>query len=204
MNRFIVWPILTALYPVFSLWVRNYEDVALQEGIAAGVLSIIVAVTCFYFVRLFFKDSFRASVASIIALAFFFSFGHFFGYGPWYEWLKARLIVWRFWTLIPAWSFLCLYFLKKVKEASHQRLVFFFNVQKILLLSLTVGTCIDCIKQYCKRETLLFELPEISDEKPSFLPNIYYIILDAYGRADVLKEVLGYDNQAFMKSLKEK
>jgi hypothetical protein len=30
------------------------------------------------------------------------------------------------------------------------------------------------------------------------LPNIYYIILDAYGRADILEEVYGYDNSDFL------
>jgi hypothetical protein len=36
----------------------------------------------------------------------------------------------------------------------------------------------------------------------SRLPDIYYIILDDYARADVLKEVYGYDNGAFMSWLR--
>ncbi len=35
-------------------------------------------------------------------------------------------------------------------------------------------------------------------------PDIYFIIVDAYGRADVLKEYYGVDNSAFVQSLREK
>ena len=31
-----------------------------------------------------------------------------------------------------------------------------------------------------------------------YAPDIYYIILDAYGRADVLEEMFGYDNTPFL------
>jgi hypothetical protein len=37
-----------------------------------------------------------------------------------------------------------------------------------------------------------------------YAPDIYYIILDAYGRADVLREIFGYDNRPFLRSLEER
>jgi hypothetical protein len=36
------------------------------------------------------------------------------------------------------------------------------------------------------------------------LPDIYYIILDTYGRTDVLKDIYGYDNSAFVGWLRQK
>jgi hypothetical protein len=35
-------------------------------------------------------------------------------------------------------------------------------------------------------------------------PDVYYIILDAYGRADMLQTIHGYDNSAFIQSLEER
>jgi hypothetical protein len=35
-------------------------------------------------------------------------------------------------------------------------------------------------------------------------PDIYYIILDAYGRADVLRDLLGYDNSNFLNALRQR
>ncbi len=35
-------------------------------------------------------------------------------------------------------------------------------------------------------------------------PDVYYIILDAYGRSDVLKDKVGYDNAGFIYFLKNK
>jgi len=34
-------------------------------------------------------------------------------------------------------------------------------------------------------------------------PDIYYIILDAYTRTDVMKDKLGYDNNSFVNSLQD-
>jgi len=45
---------------------------------------------------------------------------------------------------------------------------------------------------------------EIGDRKADSLHNIYYIILDGYARADVLKELYGYDNSDFVNYLKSK
>lgn len=44
----------------------------------------------------------------------------------------------------------------------------------------------------------------ISGKTTTKFPNIYYIILDAYGRADILSEVYGYDNGEFINYLKQK
>ncbi|MEX2137586.1 MAG: hypothetical protein WEB29_11655 [Chloroflexota bacterium] len=36
------------------------------------------------------------------------------------------------------------------------------------------------------------------------MPDIYYLVLDGYGRADVLDEVFGYNNQPFLNSLEDR
>ncbi len=38
-------------------------------------------------------------------------------------------------------------------------------------------------------------------EAPDHLPDIYYIVLDAYGRADVLEALYAHDNRAFLEAL---
>ena len=49
-------------------------------------------------------------------------------------------------------------------------------------------------------------LPPITSQsetaKPSELPDIYYIILDGYARQDILQEIYGFDNTAFIDALK--
>ena len=41
-------------------------------------------------------------------------------------------------------------------------------------------------------------------DEPAVLPDIYYIILDGYGRADILEEVYEYDNTEFLDYLRDK
>jgi hypothetical protein len=44
----------------------------------------------------------------------------------------------------------------------------------------------------------------VSVQAGQALPDVYYIILDEYGREDVLKEVMNYDNSEFIRYLKNK
>jgi hypothetical protein len=56
------------------------------------------------------------------------------------------------------------------------------------------------------------EIFEVSNPKPAppilhddpGKPDVYYIILDGYGRADVLKNVYGFDNSEFIRQLKDR
>jgi len=50
----------------------------------------------------------------------------------------------------------------------------------------------------------LADLPPVGPIPEHELPNIYYIILDAYGRADVLTDIYHYDNSEFLTYLREK
>jgi hypothetical protein len=54
----------------------------------------------------------------------------------------------------------------------------------------------------------IVELPPIVASGPApapvARPNVFYIVLDAYGRSDVLRELYGYDNGAFLDDLTRK
>ncbi len=44
---------------------------------------------------------------------------------------------------------------------------------------------------------------EVAAPAPGEKPDIYYIILDGYGRADMLESIYGYDNSAFIQALQD-
>ncbi len=50
-------------------------------------------------------------------------------------------------------------------------------------------------------EALLTSIKPVAKEQ---LPDIYYIVLDEYGRSDVLQEIMGYDNSEFIQYLQDK
>lgn len=49
-----------------------------------------------------------------------------------------------------------------------------------------------------------YPLPAARARPPSPLPNIYYVILDGYGRTDVLRRIYGYDNEPFLQQLRDR
>lgn len=50
---------------------------------------------------------------------------------------------------------------------------------------------------------LILQDQETQPLKPDASPDVYYIILDGYGRQDVLQDVFGYDNAQFIAELEE-
>jgi hypothetical protein len=55
-----------------------------------------------------------------------------------------------------------------------------------------------------KGEMITDKTDKLTLGKTTRLPDIYYIVLDAYGRADILSEVYGYNNGEFINYLKQK
>ena len=50
----------------------------------------------------------------------------------------------------------------------------------------------------------LFDLEQIVPRHIPVKPDIYFIVLDGYGRSDILREFYGHDNSAFINRLKQK
>ncbi len=168
---------------------------------------LVFSTLLFWFLLSFItKDKIRAGL--LISL-FFFSF---FSYGHIHNLLKNLVEwgsgIWRHRYLFSVWiAFFTFgsYLIIKTRKFLY-KLTNFLNVvaSSLVIISLINITVYKLKTATVRQGPRNIGTNAIDIKKPDRRPNIYYIILDAYARADILKEIYNYDNAPFLNYLKKK
>jgi hypothetical protein len=204
MRKVVIHPFLFALIPVISLWVINADYITPIMVYRSLILAVVAAIVLFLLAYLFVRDWQQAGVATSIVLMVVFTYGHF------YTGLKemgfpATLVRHRYLVPIAVMlmvfvEFLVLRYKKVVPSVS-----LFFTVVGI---TLAVMPTTRLLVHLANTESTSGALPQFANEASSAVnertPDIYYIILDAYGRQDVLSELYHYDNSEFLQALEQR
>lgn len=211
----VIHPFLFAILPVLFLFDLNKDLFSLKV-----ILLPITITTCFvllswFLLNFIFEDGKKVGLLISFFLVMFFSYGHFYG-----VLMRANFILWpgaksTFFSAVAyfptVWGiifFLGVYFSIKTRR----NLCNFTKILNVVAISLVAGSLINIGTyefkelyswQYSKKEKNLGVKPE-NLENTATLPNIYYLILDGYARADVLKEIYHYDNTEFLDYLTQK
>jgi hypothetical protein len=212
--RFPFHPFLIGIYPIIHLYARNIAFIPSAD--AWRPLGITVGVTVLFLIgfRAIVKSWHAAGLLCSMLLIMFFSFGHIVNLLE--NWLLQQGIPFN--ISMFAWIWLILFLplpLLILRCRSSEKPTQLLNLIGLMLvlwpLASIIAANIDRIysrpseleslalmRGEAQAEASMRELPQA--EKP----DIYFIILDAYERADILKEYYGYDNSVFMASLQDR
>lgn len=203
LRRVPLHPLLFAVYPVLALLAFNISEVDLSSGFRPLLFSVVLAGILLLVFYAFLRDWLRAALISTILLILFYSYGHI------YILLKGvsagGFYLFRHRTLVPLWVGLTIFSIWWAARRSRNLIptTYTLNVIGLILLILPV---IQITSYFLKSTT-----SETAAEKNSTAlnlkvgkqpPDIYYIILDGYGRSDVLKNQFDYDNSDFLNKLR--
>jgi len=195
-------PFLFAVYPILALLAVNISEVEASSGWRPLLLSVLAAgliTLAFYAI---FHDWKRAALLSTIVLILFYSYGHA------YILLKGinigEFYLFRHRTLIPLWIVLGGFLVWWVSRKS-------FRIQTATSTLNLVGLFLLILPVFQLTFFLLQSRSSQSEPSAAALsleagvgpPDIYYIILDGYGRSDVLKNEYSYDNSDFLNTLRD-
>ncbi len=195
-------PFLFALYPVLSLYTHNIDKMELKETLLPALISLCGTIIIWLALSLIFKKKEKAGIITSIFLLFFFSYGRILDniYGT-INWLRLKEEYFLYtWIIILLFSGLII---ANAKRTFHT-LTKYLNIVSVFLIILplvSVGSYL-----IFEKKAVTFEKEQknkIIDKKRKRYPDIYYIILDGYGRHDILKKKYHYDNKAFIKFLKK-
>jgi len=201
------YPLVLVAFPAVFLYAHNASEGIRFTNFIVPFTALMGVVTLFVLIlRLIIKDSAKVSaLIGILILVTFF-------YGPikdivWREQLSiAGVLVGRHTYLIPTATALALIL-------GSITLLYRGNLAT-LMRAVTVGVLILLV--FNAGRIVLFELEGLgSQSKPVIangtiavpvdrLPDIYYIVLDGYARADSMERVYGFDNSEFLDSLIDK
>jgi len=201
----VLHPLFFALFPVLFAFAHNAAHVSFGELILP--LLVVLACTAAFWAALWvvYRDWLNAAVVLSLFLVLFFSFGHVRDAA-----LQAG--VWlRVKYLLPVWTVLLIVGACAVKRRRGP----LCNLTRILNV---VGGCLVAMSLFNiaayhvrSRRPIGYvrgregvgpaDGQALTPQQP---PDIYYIILDRYARADVLRERYGCDNTEFLDHLREK
>lgn len=200
-----VYPFLFAVYPITALAVFNIIYVDPGSIVRALLIAILLAGLIWVVLGLVVRDWGKAGIITVGALVLLFSYGHVFiqlrsSFG---EAVRHRLLAGTFGLVFALWMW---WVLKKL-----------INTAALQSALITIGCVLTFfsvfqLASYEISSNRQARMADVVDTSPRTagnagiavdqnLPDIYWILLDAHTRTDVLQEHFKYDNSAFIKEL---
>jgi hypothetical protein len=212
-KRLVIHPFLWSVYPILMLVAYNIQSVTTWMVYRPIVVALIVAGILFGILSLILRNAQKAGLIVTLLMLLFFSYGHVF------DILKQNPIFGvtfgRHSIMIPLWLVILAVGAVLILRSRRDllKLTEAFNIVAVIVILFPLVQIVDYKVRTPALPTDLGvqknnELPlpvELSNLKTSGenIPDIYFIILDAYGRDDTLKKYFNFDNSAFLHSLED-
>ena len=206
MTRFPrIWhPFLLAIYPILALFADNISQTPPQELLRPLLLALLITPLLLLISYRVTSNWHKAALLGSLMLALFFAYGHVYRSVAEVQWGHIYQHAHRY--LVFLWiTLLLLGFWGIQTQLTHpQPITQFLNVT-IGIATLLAGVNIALfIFQTNKGATATPEATTATAVAPAHQPDIYYIIVDGYGRHDILQELYNHDNNDFLTFLTDK
>ncbi len=198
-------PFLFAVFPVLFLYSVNIDKIFFHETITSFLIVILVTVAALFITKKIIKNSFKTGLLVSVFLILFFSYGHVME-AIYISWLNSSFLpppshkyLLPFWILL--FTGFAFYIIKSRRT--------FLNSNKIILLiSIALNASIliniaysEINEKELQTKNKIFNIESKTPDKPR---DIYYIILDGYANAEILKKEFNFDNSEFLNRLTQK
>lgn len=197
-------PFLFAAFPILSLFSVNVATATPHDLVIPLVIGLAgVALLWLGLGRVIQQASALGMVISALVLLFF-------AYGPVVDGVVRVMkaagveggvppnVAYFVLVLLAAWG---IYRLLR-SQRSWEKVTAFLNTASLACVALAVVTAAYNMSTHQRPVAAEGTVPETT-VPPSALPDIYYIVLDAYGRADVLRDYFDVNNEPFVQFLRD-
>ncbi len=188
---------------ILFLFIHNYDSASFYSTIRSYIVCFVVSTIIFcisYF--LLKKDVHKAGVITgfIMAILFFYGFIYELAQQLYYKGWWPFSEIHRFLILTILSSILVLMYFSLKRKKTFKSFTYYCNSFVIILLIINFLNLINSIIDY--KKTTEREHPPITQANDS-MPDIYYIILDAYANDSILSQVYGYPQNTLTQYLKK-
>jgi hypothetical protein len=196
--------VLLGLYPVLYIWSANRAQQPAYVVIPSLLATLLILSIAFMLATVFLRSLHRAALTITVLALVCLSYGHWITFSR-----QIHLEPHHRYTL-PAAALVTLALLALIlrRPAPSAGLVKGLNLVSaglVILPLLTAGPYyISSAWQARAARQPLGQAQPATIDAPGSRPDIYFIILDNYGRQDVLRSQAGYDNSALVAALKER
>jgi len=197
------YPIAISAYPALALLNANTGEIQPIAVVRPLLVSVLFGGLLYFVVWLFLRRNInKAAFLSALWLALFFTFGHAYIYID-EKYPKSNYTTWLAvgWIILFALALLWATRPKFTFASSASTL----NTVALALLIMSVGQTSFGGGARSAHTLGADHAPVQSDlTAPANPPDVYYFILDSYGRQDLLDMAYGYDNTEFLNALKDR
>ncbi len=198
------YPLLLAIYPAVGLVAVNISQMTLLAGMRSILVAVLFSFLVFFSFHWRIREAHKASLMCAWFLIFFFSYGHL--YDAIEGWSLSGLVLGRHRFLFPLWL---LFFgsgawwlwKRNGRLEGFTRALNIISVILLVLPTVQIG-----LFEYRRTHS---SVPEAASDMQAPVPastdqpDVYYIILDSYSRADMLLEYYQLDISGFEDALED-
>lgn len=210
MKKFTFHPLLFSAYSILALYVQNIDRVDFSATYRTFFFTIVIVLLMMSLLKLITKSWHTAGLVSSLVVILFTTFTPLYdslqlapGVHPIFRQANVLAAIWATIFILLTWWLIRMF--KHPAPVGE-----FLNIVSILLILFPVIRIGWFFLRPVQQNVEVYNPVRVSfdgqqlrsNDEP--LPDIYYIILDEYGRADVLSELMDYDNSAFIDYLEQK
>jgi len=201
MTKRVLYPFLFAVFPILSLTAYNIRQIFPGEIWRPLLFSVLFSITAFGASYLSTRNSERSALITVVFTLLFFS------YGQLYSALEGQtflgLALFRHRILLPLFGLLSSLGVVWVirTKAKLEAFTYGLNIIAIFLLIYPTFAVASTLVQQSAADYSSKRSNAIHERTNTQKPDVYYIILDGYGRQDVLQKEYGFDNREFITAL---
>jgi hypothetical protein len=208
--RIPFYPFLIGLYPVLFLWQINYSQVQAFVIPPALLLAVEICVPVYLVCWLILRHNpLKAAALAGLALFMFYTYGALFAQ---FDNLSvAGHIIGRHRYTLPAWLLItavAAFFIIRSRSNFHN-FNLIFNLVSMVLVMVTLAQIgyfwlsSNPFQQKARKKPAETTLTSSGQKVTDTRPDVYYILMDAFSRQDLLQSEYHLDDSAFIKNLQD-
>lgn len=196
-------PFLIALYPVLALLAYNIIQLDPIYAVRAILLTVVISIVIYLLALWITRDRYKGGLLASLAMILFFTYGHIYNLLENKSFLGHHRYLMILWLVIFGLGTWAILRIKKKPRTITTFLNFFSVVLIVIPLFQIVSFELRPSQPKAASNPNVDDVWQPEAKAAAGSPDVYYIILDAYSRSDMLKKVYGYDNSAFLQGLRE-
>lgn len=197
-------PYLFAVFPVVSILSSNAGKVPLYLAAKPIFIALVLTASASLLLRPILSDAHKRGAVLLLAVALFWSFGALVGAVRQFVQPGAAFSIAQRVFFVIAIALPGFYAVHRIRKSSHSfaPLSRFLNAMSLATLG-AAAAWLAVNSMGSGAAPLVLEM-ESANPAGGNRPNIVYIVLDAYTRADLLEDAYGFDNSSFIQALEDR
>jgi len=194
-------PVLFGIFPILSLFSINIGEVSDDEMFEFYLIVIVIGVSAFLIwkgLSWILKNKEKAALLVSFSWIMVLLYGH--ARTVLEEFVPREIYFLALWLAIFAIGIIGIL---KIRKEIHNVPLILFAISATLIIFPLGEIIVYSLEGPSFVATYLDEIKVVSEPTISYKPDIYYIILDAYGSQDTLDNYYNFDNEEFLNFLEE-